>query len=167
MTRTELQIRSLETDDIPAVVQITCRAWAGVTMAQAREEFAGRQIGNRPWQEHKADEIERMCHERPDQVFVAVVDGEVVGYSSLILNPDRTVGAVGNNAVAPDWRRRGIGRALVLRAIEEIRSHGVESLEVSTMHQDTGARALYAQLGFVEVGHSVHYAMPVGPDGSV
>ena len=60
-------------------------------------------------------------------------------------------------AVVPANRRRGLGRALLGAALQEIRDRGarVVFLEVSEANQ--AARALYAAAGFVEVGRRRRY----------
>jgi ribosomal protein S18 acetylase RimI-like enzyme len=51
--------------------------------------------------------------------------------------------------VQPDQRRQGLGLALMHAALEAARRHGADYIEVATSENDTGARALYERLGFV------------------
>lgn len=50
--------------------------------------------------------------------------------------------------VAPDQRRRGLGRALLQGAIELARARGADRMDLGTGEQDVAARALYESLGF-------------------
>jgi ribosomal protein S18 acetylase RimI-like enzyme len=50
--------------------------------------------------------------------------------------------------VAPAVRRRGLGRALMLAAIEHARGRGADHMDLGTGEQDLAARALYESLGF-------------------
>ncbi len=50
--------------------------------------------------------------------------------------------------VVPARRREGIGRALMLAAIELARSQGANYMDLGTGEADVGARALYESLGF-------------------
>jgi ribosomal protein S18 acetylase RimI-like enzyme len=50
--------------------------------------------------------------------------------------------------VVPDMRRRGLGRALMLAAIEHARDAGADHMDLGTGEQDVAARALYESLGF-------------------
>jgi ribosomal protein S18 acetylase RimI-like enzyme len=50
--------------------------------------------------------------------------------------------------VVPDMRRRGLGRALMLAAIEHARDVGADHMDLGTGEQDVAARALYESLGF-------------------
>src|SRR6266436_8870933 len=55
-------------------------------------------------------------------------------------------------AVAPEWRGRGVGSALMAEAIAWARAHGVEKLALSVYPDNQRALALYAKFGFVEEG---------------
>jgi putative acetyltransferase len=54
--------------------------------------------------------------------------------------------------VAPEWRGRGVGTALMEAAIDWCRRSGVEKLELSVYPDNDAARALYAKFGFREEG---------------
>lgn len=59
-------------------------------------------------------------------------------------------------AVAPAARRRGVGRALLRGAAALARGEwGAASLYTSVAASNDGARALYAEIGFAEVGDAV------------
>ncbi len=50
--------------------------------------------------------------------------------------------------VVPAMRGRGLGRALMQRAIELARERGADHMELGTGEQDVAARGLYESLGF-------------------
>jgi ribosomal protein S18 acetylase RimI-like enzyme len=50
--------------------------------------------------------------------------------------------------VVPERRRRGLGRALMLAAMELARGRGADYMDLNTGEQDVAARALYESLGF-------------------
>ena len=61
--------------------------------------------------------------------------------------------------VQPEHRRQGRGLALMNAALTAARAQGADYVEVATSEDDTGARALYERLGFVNRER--------GPDGPV
>lgn len=50
--------------------------------------------------------------------------------------------------VAPDRRGQGLGRALMLAAIDTAHARGADRIELATSDGDVAARALYESLGF-------------------
>jgi ribosomal protein S18 acetylase RimI-like enzyme len=61
--------------------------------------------------------------------------------------------------VVPTLRGRGIGRALLERAIELARKRGADGIDLNTGETDTAARSLYESMGFSN--------REGGPDGPV
>ncbi len=84
-------------------------------------------------------------------VQVARVEAEVVGYvvSWLVAG----VLEILNVCTAPEWRRRGIARALVKAALER----GCESAILEVRRSNAGAIALYESLGFSRTGERRGY----------
>ena len=62
-----------------------------------------------------------------------------------------------NLAVDPAFRRRGIARALVCALIEQLRKMGSRCLTLEVRASNESAQALYACLGFVQVGRRKNY----------
>lgn len=60
-------------------------------------------------------------------------------------------------AVAPDARRRGLGRALVASAMGVAAARGASAMLLDVAADNVAARALYAALGFSEVGRRANY----------
>ncbi|MCA9567435.1 MAG: GNAT family N-acetyltransferase [Myxococcales bacterium] len=82
--------------------------------------------------------------------FVAELDGRVVGNGSLHVFTPARCRHVASLAVGvhPDAQRRGIGRALMRRILEEARAAGVHRLELYVRADNDRALALYRSLGF-------------------
>jgi ribosomal-protein-alanine N-acetyltransferase len=57
-----------------------------------------------------------------------------------------------NVAVHPEHRRQGLGRLLVLRALEEGRARGVAAALLEVRRSNEVAQKLYRKLGFLEAG---------------
>lgn len=67
-----------------------------------------------------------------------------------------------NLAVDSDARRRGIGRRLLQRALQEADQHGVTQLHLEVRESNAAARAFYSSAGFAEHGHRKnYYSQPV------
>ncbi|MBI3979406.1 MAG: GNAT family N-acetyltransferase [Chloroflexi bacterium] len=63
--------------------------------------------------------------------------------------------------VVPAWRRRGIGRALLLYGLLSLWDRGVLAAGLEADADNAPALRLYHSLGFVEVSTSVHYRIEV------
>jgi ribosomal protein S18 acetylase RimI-like enzyme len=98
-----------------------------------------------------SDDVDFFARDAPEDVLVAELDGAVVGYVKLrrptALSAHRHVLQVGGLAVDPAVQRRGVGRVLVVAAIEEARR-----LTLHVLATNHGARALYAHCGFAVEG---------------
>ena len=82
--------------------------------------------------------------------FVALADGAVIG--GINVQPSRHgYGDVGMH-VARSWRGRGVGSALMVRAIAWARDEGLHKLSLSVFPHNAGGIALYRKYGFVEEG---------------
>lgn len=81
--------------------------------------------------------------------FVAVDEGEVVGYLALVPGVGwcRHVGEV-RVVVDPLRRRRGIGRELAQRALEEAQALGMGKLTVEVLADQPFATEMFERLGF-------------------
>ncbi len=63
-------------------------------------------------------------------------------------------------AVQPEWRRRGLGRWLLLSMLEEARAQAAPALTLAVLEvrpSNRAARELYRSLGFQEVGYRRRY----------
>ncbi|MCP4167669.1 MAG: GNAT family N-acetyltransferase [Chloroflexi bacterium] len=61
------------------------------------------------------------------------------------------IAAIKELRVEPGFRRRGVGRWLLLRTLNELTLRGVHHLIVDINHNDAAAQSLLVQLGFEEV----------------
>jgi mycothiol synthase len=95
--------------------------------------------------EWRAWELERPTR-RHDLSFVAFVAGKVVGYATLNVFP--AGGFHGLTAVARDWRRRGVGRALKRTQIVAAKAAGLEKLFTESEESNEPMRRLNEELGF-------------------
>ena len=103
----------------------------------------------------------RAIRKHPDAaVFVAEMEAGIVGRLSVARDPhpaSRHVADLGL-MVAAGHRRRGIGQALLARAVEWARESGVRKLELHVFPHNAPAIALYDNFGFEREGYrKAHY----------
>ena len=126
---TEPLVRPMRPSDLPAVMEITRRSlplpW-----------------GEAVWREELASP--------PGLYLVLEVDGVVSGYIGLKLVSDEA--HIVTIAVRSEQRRRGFARTLVEAALADPASAAARRVHLEVRPSNTGARALYGFLGFVETG---------------
>lgn len=103
----------------------------------------------------------RSLVDRSDAESVSAVAGsELVGFAVAWSVVDQA--ELGNVAVAKDWRRRGIGEALVRDIVLRLFRRGVREIFLEVRVSNRSARRLYERLGFVEIGRRHdYYVRPV------
>lgn len=101
---------------------------------------------------------------RPDSVCLAAVNGdELMGY--LVCSRHDQDWHLANIAVSGEWRRRGVGTALVLEMFEIVGDDSAITLEVRPTN--TSAIAMYERLGFREEGLRHRYYPDNGEDAVI
>jgi ribosomal protein S18 acetylase RimI-like enzyme len=102
---------------------------------------------------------------RTHRGLVAVLDGRVVGFLTIACHFPTTV-EITWMAVHADYRRRGIGHALIASLCKQLRNEGVRLLLVMTVAaSDTGdtaggyedTRRFYEQVGFLPARELPNY----------
>lgn len=89
--------------------------------------------------------------ENPGAVFaVAELDGAVAGYAGMNCVLDECY--IDNVAVFPQYRRRGVARALLDRLTGTAKARGASFVTLEARVSNAGAVALYEGLGFREAG---------------
>lgn len=93
-------------------------------------------------------------------LWTAEVDGGVAGYAVVwyVLSEAE----LGNLAVAPGYRRCGIGSRLLDSAVARARERGVQRIFLEVRVSNDVARTLYERRGFIQVGiRRRYYHSPV------
>jgi ribosomal protein S18 acetylase RimI-like enzyme len=84
------------------------------------------------------------------RAWVAEIDGEIAGLLVLVAHDDHLL--VENVAVEPSRQHQGVGRALLAFAEQHAAELGLGELRLYTHVKMTENQALYARLGYREVG---------------
>ena len=113
---------------------------------------------NRPWT--RADYVRELADPGRCFIFVARFGGGIVAYCSFWRIFDEA--HINNFAVHPNWRRRGIGRALLTYSLTEAAELGAPRATLEVRVSNTPAIALYENGGFGRAGlRRAYYTHPV------
>jgi GNAT superfamily N-acetyltransferase len=124
-------------------------------MRESNIPFAVSLTDHEHWGNLPAD-FSRMLGLNPQGCFVAWESDNPVGIIASCLYGDYAF--LGDLIVSPDYRRKGIGDALMRHAIEHVRGRGVENIELDAtfagvpLYRRLGFRDKYLSLRFRRVG---------------
>jgi GNAT superfamily N-acetyltransferase len=146
------KIRALTPDDLPAVVDLSLRAWAPVfaSVEQALRGSGVYELLHPDWHDTQRRAVLDVCADDAMTVWVAELDGAVAGFAAATLSTKEPLGEISMIAVDPAHQRRGIGTALTDHATDWIRREGMTVALIST-GGDPGhapARQLYERAGY-------------------
>jgi ribosomal-protein-alanine N-acetyltransferase len=138
----EIRVRQAKLYDVPAMARIE------------RDSFGA------PW---SAEEITKDVT-AGGNVYVAVAEcgDEKAGYGEIRMVAGEA--QIYNIAVAPEFRREGIGEALLRHMIEKAEDDGCTLVTLEVRGGNEAAMALYHKLGFREVGRRKGYYAKGGED---
>jgi GNAT superfamily N-acetyltransferase len=89
-------------------------------------------------------------------LYFEAFSGEVPCGTVAIRLPKNGVSTLEKLAVLPDFRHRGIGRQLVERAFDAVRTTGATAVEIGIIAKQTDLRGWYERFGFQATRHA-HY----------
>lgn len=93
----------------------------------------------------------REITENPYAIYiVAIAGGEVAGYAGRWLILDES--HITNIAVAPGWRRKGVGRKLLEYMFRSSLIQGANKMTLEVRRSNLGAQKLYAEFDFSVAG---------------
>lgn len=145
-------IRPCQASDLDEIQEI--RALAFEPVFRSFRDIVGPSIADvalAAAETEQADLLADLCKpDTPQKVFVAELNGEIVGFVSLSLDDTQKVGEIGLNAVRPDRAGQGIGTQLYEFALEEMRTAGMKAATVGTGGDPSHApaRRAYEKAGF-------------------
>lgn len=92
--------------------------------------------------------ISRFLARNPSLSFVAVHGDQIIG--TVLCGHDGRRGLIHHLVVAEPHRGRGLGRALVLRALAGLRQEGIQKSHLLVFRDNVGGRAFWSALGAEE-----------------
>jgi ribosomal protein S18 acetylase RimI-like enzyme len=98
--------------------------------------------------------------------FVWEENGRIVGNASLVYQSfkGRKIAMIANVATHPDYRRRGIGRAVTEQAMAHARQKGAHELWLQVRDDNPTAIKIYNDLGFMERARRTTYNLKTVTD---
>ena len=124
-------------------------------------------------------ELERICFRSPwsynsllgelsnEVAYYVVADdgGEVCGYAGMWVMFDEA--HMTNIAVAPDHRKQGIARSMILHLMKTGMCMGAERMTLEVRENNHNAQRLYASLDFAYAGTRKHYYTDTGENALI
>jgi ribosomal protein S18 acetylase RimI-like enzyme len=135
------KIRLAGPDDLDAILDVGRETWQATYAPLAGDAYV--RVGLAQWWTPEGT----LPSIRDGRVWVADVDGLVAGMTMYGIN-DRTAD-IWKLYVRPDFQGQGIGRALLDVVLNATRS-SVVRVVLAYMDGNSGARAFYDRMGFVE-----------------
>ena len=151
-------IRSFRASDAEVLKEIIVLAFDGVSMDQNMEEIFG-QVGPTTWHDRKRRAMEADILANPAGIFVAEEQGQVVGFITARFDPVTRIGWIVNMGVRPEHQGHGIGKQLLAKALDYLRSNGMEYARIETLEQNEIGKVFYPKAGFREIARQIHYLM--------
>lgn len=84
----------------------------------------------------------------PSLSYVAYIGDTLVGYCLSMSTLDRQKGTIASIAVDQSYRRKGIGKELLLRSIDGMTKMGLHIVSLNVRISNISAQTLYKQMGF-------------------
>jgi len=153
-----LTLRPCRPDDLPAIFDLTVRAFVHVSIDAHIERQYGLLSGT-DWGERKCQAVAAEIAANPDGCFSALLGDRIVGYITTGLDERAGIGRIINLAVDTDVHGRGLGKRLLCRAFEYFREREVPYYRIETTTDNEVGQALYPRCGFGEITRQIIYFM--------
>ena len=92
--------------------------------------------------------IERFIKRNPETSIVAEVDGKIVG--SILCGHDGRRGCFYHVCVDENYRRQGIGKAMVVHAMEELKKEKINKVSLIAFTKNDIGNAFWNQIGWTK-----------------
>ncbi|MCX7843648.1 MAG: ribosomal protein S18-alanine N-acetyltransferase [Clostridia bacterium] len=101
-----------------------------------------------PWSRNAF--IEEITKNKFAIYFTARINGMIAGYAGMWKVFDE--GHITNIAVHPEFRRNGVGSALLEKLIERAKAEGITKMTLEVRKSNYAAQKLYSKYGFLDGG---------------
>ena len=118
-------------------------------------------VGSWGFRPNTAEEIRYLvntscCH--PEGILLVTEGQRMVAYCWTMDDPvEKEKGCIRMMGVHPDYRGRGLGRAILLAGIEYLMKRGMKEIELSVDSRNPHAKRLYQSVGFARKGATIWY----------
>lgn len=130
----EFVLRDMTAADIPTIVAIEN---ASYTVPWSEETFRG------------------LLRRRDADLIVLTADELVIGFACMWCVLDQ--GELGNIALRPEWRGRGLAARLLAEVLLRARRRSIRELFLEVRPTNAVARRLYERFGFRQIGRRRNY----------
>jgi len=158
-----IRVRPAEDQDLPALQTISRNSYFNSRF------YIDDRFPEQTCQLYYETWIKKSYESRADLVLVAEVDEEVLGYTTLNFNPEKSEGQVGLIAVAEDARKHGVGYALVDGLLRWYASQGAQRIFAVTQGRNIATQRLSQRMGFMSKSCHLYYhkwfTEPKGKEG--
>ncbi|MBE6014846.1 MAG: GNAT family N-acetyltransferase [Lachnospiraceae bacterium] len=93
-----------------------------------------------------AEGVKRFIERNPGTCVVAVEDGAIVG--SILCGHDGRKGCMYHVCVAPEYRRRGIGKSMVAFALEKLKEEKINDVSIIAFSKNDVGNLFWKELGW-------------------
>lgn len=114
---------------------------------------------NNESKQEAADYIESILSSANRIQHVAEIDGEIAGMISVAFEQQKSY--IHGLSVIPEFRKRGIGRALLgFKTEESVKLHPENEIELEVMTENSGALSIYEKAGFATAACYDYFRLP-------
>jgi len=140
-----LKMRLATAEDLPAIVHLLADDFLG----QQREDLS------EPLNENYINAFKEIDADSNNELIIAELDGKVIGTLQLTFTPSLSYRGskrctVESVRVDTSLRGKGIGREMMLWAIERAKEKGCISMQLTSHKNREDAHRFYEQLGFAK-----------------
>lgn len=153
-----LQIRPVGPDDHDEIIQMVTAAFTPITFFPAMEQQFGAP-NNVDWKTRWRLRLEKALAEQICLVYAP--SGPIEAFTSSKIDPATRIALLDLLAVAPDLQGKDLGRQMLRRTLQVLKTKGAESCELECLTTNENANRLYQSEGFTELARLIRWYKPL------